>query len=114
MTVQDCMKLPYTRIIKPISDESGHYFVALALELDGCMTVGDTYIDAYKNLDEAMSLWFEDALENGDKIPACLDSEDYSGKFVLRIPKSLHRKLAVEAKLEGISLNQLALYKLAQ
>ncbi len=39
---------------------------------------------------------------------------DYSGKISLRIPRSLHMKLAEEARQEGISLNQYALYKLAR
>ena len=38
---------------------------------------------------------------------------EYSGKISLRIPKSLHKKLAEEAKEEGVSLNQYALYKLS-
>jgi hypothetical protein len=37
-----------------------------------------------------------------------------SGKFVVRIPKTLHTTLEVEAKREGVSLNQLASVKLAQ
>jgi len=32
--------------------------------------------------------------------------EDYSGRITLRVPKSLHRRLADEADREGISLNQ--------
>ena len=36
-----------------------------------------------------------------------------SGKFVVRIPRSLHEALAVEAKREGVSLNQLVQSKLA-
>jgi predicted HicB family RNase H-like nuclease len=39
--------------------------------------------------------------------------EEYSGKFNLRIPKSLHAALAQEADAEGVSLNQLVLAKLA-
>ncbi len=38
---------------------------------------------------------------------------EYSGKFNLRIPKSLHAALAHEADAEGVSLNQLVLAKLA-
>ncbi len=38
---------------------------------------------------------------------------EYSGKFNVRIPKSLHAALACEADAEGISLNQLVLAKLA-
>src|SRR5687768_10012154 len=36
-----------------------------------------------------------------------------SGKFMVRIPKTLHTVLDVEAEQEGISLNQLALAKLS-
>lgn len=39
--------------------------------------------------------------------------EEYSGKFNVRIPKSLHAALASEAAAEGVSLNQLVLAKLA-
>ncbi len=38
---------------------------------------------------------------------------EYSGKFNVRIPKSLHAALANEAEAEGVSLNQLVLAKLA-
>jgi predicted HicB family RNase H-like nuclease len=39
--------------------------------------------------------------------------EEYSGKFVVRVPKSLHAALAAEAEAEGVSLNQLVVAKLA-
>ncbi len=39
---------------------------------------------------------------------------EYSGKLSLRIPKSLHQTLSEQAKREGVSLNQYALYKLSQ
>ena len=38
---------------------------------------------------------------------------DYSGKFNVRVPKSLHAALASEAEAEGVSLNQLVVAKLA-
>ena len=40
--------------------------------------------------------------------------EGYSGRVLVRIPKSLHRQLVQDAKREGISLNQYALYKLSR
>ncbi len=40
--------------------------------------------------------------------------EDYSGRLVLRIPRSLHRELKKAAEIEGVSLNQYMLYKLAK
>ena len=39
--------------------------------------------------------------------------EEYSGKFVVRVPKSLHAALAAEAEAEGVSLNHLVVAKLA-
>jgi hypothetical protein len=36
-----------------------------------------------------------------------------SGKFVVRLPKSLHEALTNEARAEGVSLNQLVVSKLA-
>ena len=39
--------------------------------------------------------------------------EEYSGKFVVRVPKSLHAALAAEAEIKGVSLNQLVVVKLA-
>jgi antitoxin HicB len=48
---------------------------------------------------------------------AAMDTEkdaDYSGKFVLRLPRSMHRQLSELAEAEGVSLNQLALAFLAQ
>ncbi len=38
---------------------------------------------------------------------------EYSGKFNVRVPKSLHAALAGEAEAEGVSLNQLVVAKLA-
>lgn len=40
--------------------------------------------------------------------------EEYSGKLVIRIPRSLHKKLKEDAEIEGVSLNQFMLYKLAK
>ena len=46
MNVQEYMKLPYNYIIKPIVDESGSYFHASVLELDGCQSTGETFQEA--------------------------------------------------------------------
>lgn len=40
--------------------------------------------------------------------------EEYSGRLVIRIPRSLHKALKEEAQIEGVSLNQYMLYKLAK
>lgn len=112
--LKDYMELPYNYIVQPIKDESGLYFYAKVLELDGCQSTGETFEEAYENLREAMELWIETKLEGGFDIPLPIGYENFSGKFIVRIPKSLHYKLAIEAQKEGISLNQYALYKLSK
>jgi predicted RNase H-like HicB family nuclease len=113
MNARDYMKLPYNYIVKPISDESGSYFHASVLELDGCQSTGDTFEEAFSCLREAMEGWIETKLANGFSVPAPLDIDKFSGKFVVRLPKTLHARLAIEAEKEGVSLNQYALYKLS-
>jgi len=113
MEIKDYMKLPYTKLVQEMNDESGHYFYGRILELDGCQSTGDTLEELYQNLNEAMEGYLEVKQENNLSIPIPETSNDYSGKFTVRLPKTLHQKLAIEAKEEGVSLNQLVLYKLA-
>lgn len=112
--VEDYMNLPYNYIVQPINDESGSYFYARVLELDGCQSTGETFEEAYENLKEAMRGWIETKLEAGFDVPLPVGYDDFSGKFIVRIPKSLHYRLSVEAEQEGVSLNQYALYKLSR
>ena len=114
MEVKDYMKLPYNYIIQPINDESGKYYYAKILELDGCQSTGQTFEEAYKNIKEAMEGWIQTKIDEGYTVPMPIGYDDFSGKFVIRIPKSLHYRLTVEAKEEGVSLNQYALYKLSK
>jgi len=113
MNVKKYLDSPYHIVIQHITDESGSYYFATVREFDGCMSHGDTYAEAFENIQDAMKGWIETKLENGFPIPDPIDDIQYSGKFVVRIPKSLHARLALEAEQEGVSLNQYALYKLA-
>ena len=113
MEIKDYMNLPYTRIIKEMNDESGHYFYGKILELDGCQSTGDTLTELYENLNESMEGYLEVKLENNLPVPIPESTENYSGKFNVRIPKSLHQRLAIQAKEEVVILNQLVMYKLA-
>lgn len=112
--VKEYLELPYNYIIQPVNDESGSYFYARVLELDGCQSTGETFEEAYENLKEAMEGWIEAKLEGGFKVPLPVGYDNFSGKFIVRIPKSLHYRLSVEAEQEGVSLNQYALYKLSR
>jgi antitoxin HicB len=71
----------------------------------GCRAHGATIEEAFRKLDDAKYVWVEDCLERGITIPPARPAEDYSGKFLLRIARSLHRRLAMLANGEGVSLN---------
>lgn len=107
------MSLPYTIQIKEMNDESGRYFFATVAELHGCMSDGETLAEAYENIRESMEAWISNKLKHGEDVPEPVD-DGYSGKLNVRMPKSLHRHLVMEAKREGVSLNQLILYKLSR
>ena len=113
MKAKKYLDLPYHIIIQHITDESGAYYFATVREFDGCMSHGDTYTEAFENIHEAMEGWIQTKLDNGFPVPQPIDDSQFSGKFVVRIPKSLHAHLAMEAEKEGVSLNQYALYRLS-
>jgi len=113
MKTNDYLNLPYNIIIKHISDGSGDYYFASVLEFEGCMSDGETPEEAYTNIRDAMAGWIETKLESGFSVPVPMNAEKYSGKYVVRLPKTLHARLAIEAEREGVSLNQYTLYKLS-
>lgn len=82
-------------------------FVAEIKDLPGCFSQGETLEETYQNIEEARRLWMESMYEDGNEIPLPGNETEkqYSGKFNVRIPKSLHRKLDEMAEQEGVSLN---------
>lgn len=111
-TVDDYMNLPYTVELTP---DDGGFFVKVK-ELDGCMSVGATRVEALAMIDDALRAWLTVAIDDGLDIPLpeSMQSGRYSGKFPLRLPKSLHRKLAETAEKDGVSLNQYLVALLAE
>lgn len=108
------LALPYKVEVIPEEDDAG--FTALLPDLPGCMTSADTLDELWPMIEEAKQAWIEAALEEGDHVPepAPTIDESYSGKFVLRLPRSLHRQLAILARAESTSLNQLLVAMLAE
>lgn len=95
--------------VRPLSAEEGGGFLATVPDLPGCMADGETEAEAMAEVREAIVAWCALAEENGDKIPEpkSYNPEDFSGKLLLRMPKSLHMHLSEMAKNEGVSINQL-------
>ena len=111
-TFEEYMKLPYTIELTPDTDEGG--FVASYPDLPGCLSIGDTAEEAVANAIDAKRAWLEAALEDGIEIQEPSSLKDYSGQFKLRIPKSLHKSLAEQSRLEGVSMNQYCVYLLTK
>jgi len=100
------MGLNYPVAIERISEEDGGGFFASIPLLPGCMSDGETLEEAYDNIEDAKKEWLRSMLERGMNIPELAEQEEFSGKFLVRLPKSLHRTLAQISKREGVSLNQ--------
>jgi predicted RNase H-like HicB family nuclease len=101
--VRDHLSRPYARVVVP--DPSGG-FAARILEFPGCFAEGDTLGQAYENLESAAAAWIEASLESDQPIPPPAEEQTYSGRLLLRMPKSLHRQAAEVAGRDGTSLNQ--------
>ena len=97
------------------AEEGGGYLIEFP-DLPGCMSDGETIEEALANGAAAKREWIAAMRQANRQVPppAAEAAETYSGKWVLRTPKSLHRGLAERARQEGVSLNALAIAMLAQ
>jgi predicted HicB family RNase H-like nuclease len=66
---------------------------------------GDDEADVYRELCQAVEEWIRIYEQDGDALPAATAGKDYSGKFVVRVGKDLHKTLAIGAIRHGESLN---------
>ncbi len=106
-TLDEYLALPYTISIVPDRDDDGNTgYVAEVAELPGCISQGATIEEAAAGVRDAMLGWLSVAIDDGIEIPEPRDPASYSGRLLLRIPRSLHAELARQAELEGVSLNQ--------
>jgi antitoxin HicB len=97
----------YAATVIPLPSAEGGGYMAAAVELPGCVSTGETEAEALKELRDAIRSWIRTAREFGDQVPPPASKHSYSGKFIVRVPASLHRSLAIRADVEGVSLNQL-------
>ena len=104
--------LPYPFEILPLSPIEGGGYAIMFPNLPGCRSDGATPEKAVENGRLALEDWLAVATEFGDDAPAPYSS--VSGRFVQRVPKSLHRQLVDEAKSEGVSLNTLVVSLVAE
>jgi len=109
--VEEIMQRPYRKVISGDAEEG---FLIEVPDLPGCMTAGETLEEAVAMLPEAMAAWLEGMLLDGLPVPPPSAPPAFSGKMLIRMPKTLHRRLIERAEDEGVSANQLAVALLAK
>jgi antitoxin HicB len=106
------LSLPYTTVLR--RDEDGD-IVARVAELPGCSEHGANPQEALGNLEAAKRLWISESLKAHLPIPEPEASGELpSGKWVQRVPRTLHKRLSETAQREDVSLNQLVTSMLAE
>jgi predicted HicB family RNase H-like nuclease len=93
--------------------EEDHAFIGRVLEFPSLAAHGSTQAKALSEIRSVVQHAFEDLQDSGEAVPEPLNKRRYSGTLNVRLPKYLHRQLAIEAAEQGVSLNQLISTKLA-
>lgn len=93
--------------------EEDEAFIGRVLEFPSLAAHGSTQAKALSEIRSVVEHTFGDLLDSGEAVPEPFNKRPYSGKLNVRLPKYLHRQLAIEAAEEGVSLNQLISTKLA-
>lgn len=99
--------MKYKYKIDIVWDPEDKIYIAQVPELDGCMSHGKTEFEALRNVEKAISGWIVTAKEFKMHIPAPLPQKKFSGSFNVRVPKDIHRDLALKAVEKRVSLNHL-------
>ena len=98
--------------VRPLSKEEGGGYSIYFPDLPGCWSDGASPEEAIENGRDALQSWLAVAQEFGDDIPRPFSA--VSGRFVQRVPRSLHARLIARAKAEGVSLNTLVVSLVSQ
>ena len=100
--------------IQPLAEEDGGGYLINFPDFSECISDGDTIEEAIQNGLDALQETIA-ALESMNlPVPEPGSGGSYSGKFVQRVPKSMHARLAARAKQEGVSMNSLVNTYLAE
>lgn len=106
--------LDYPFTIRHLSTEEGGGFLIEFMDLPGCMSDGETIEEAISNGEDAVNCWLAVAKARNLAIPKPGKFKQPSGKWVQRVPKSLHVRLIECAKQNGVSLNTFVVTILAE
>jgi predicted HicB family RNase H-like nuclease len=92
--------------------EEDEQFIGRVAEFPSLAAHGSSQVKALREIRAIVSFVLEDLAEAGEQIPVPLGKRNFSGRLNLRMPKDLHRRLALESETQGVSLNSLINSKL--
>ena len=88
-------------------------YVGLCAEFPSLSWLDSTPEKTLRGIRKVVHDVLKDMAKTGEPVPEPLNGRHYSGKFQVRVPAEVHRKLALEAAEENISLNRLVSAKLS-
>ena len=95
------------------SEEDNEY-VGLCAEFPSLSWLEPSPEEALKGTRQLVAQVVADLEKSGEPVPEPIAVKKYSGKFMVRIPPDLHRRLIIEAAESGVSLNRLASDRLSR
>ena len=98
----------------PLSSEEGGGYLISFPDFAECISDGESVDEAIENGRDALKATIAALKTKKLAVPAPNSGGVASGKFVARVPKSVHAQLATRARAEGVSLNALVLTFIAQ
>jgi len=110
--MRDLTQYPFE--IRPLTQEEGGGYLISFTDFSECISDGETPEEAIQNGLDALAETIAALEDLRLPVPAPASNGNYSGKFIQRIPKSLHARLALRAKQEGVSMNTLVTSFLAE
>ena len=94
--------------------EDDNEYLGLCAEFPSLSWLADTPEKALKGIRNLVAGVLLDMSKRDESIPEPIAGKHFSGKFMVRVPPEVHRKLAIQAAESGVSLNRMASSKLSQ
>jgi predicted HicB family RNase H-like nuclease len=88
-------------------------YVATCVEFPSLSWLSEDDVEALRGIKRLVQDVIADMTANAEALPTPIADQQFSGKFLVRVPPELHRRLALEAAEAKVSLNRLASLKLA-
>ncbi len=94
--------------------EDDREYVGVCAEFPSLSWLASTQEGALKGIRRVVNRVVKDLASAGEPVPEPLAAKNFSGRFLVRVPEEVHRRLAIHAAETGVSLNRLVSAKLSR